>query len=153
VDAANLFGAELDGSQEREGYSWRSARLGPRIGASRIGCSLYELGPGQRSFPYHFHYGNEEWLLVVSGTPTLRAADGERELREGDVVAFPAGAEGAHAIENRSGGPARVAIFSTLVTPSISVYPDSGKIGVRPGVPEDTLDFRRGDAVDYWAGE
>jgi uncharacterized cupin superfamily protein len=151
--AENLFRAELDGAQEREGYRWRSARLGPRIGAERIGCSVYELEPGQRSFPYHFHYGNEEWLLVVGGVATMRTPDGERELRAGDLVAFPAGPEGAHAVENRSGEPLRVAIFSTLVTPGISVYPDSGKFGVRPGVPEDTLNFVRGDAVDYWEGE
>jgi uncharacterized cupin superfamily protein len=151
--AENLFGAELDGAQEREGYRWRSARLGPRIGAERIGCSVYELEPGQRSFPYHFHYGNEEWLLVVAGAATLRTPEGERDLRAGDLVAFPAGPEGAHAVGNRSEEPARVAIFSTLITPSISVYPDSGKIGVRPGVPEDTLNFVRGGAVDYWEGE
>lgn len=37
---------------------------------------------------------------------------------------------------------------------SISVYPDSDKLGVRPpGGGEDRLDFRRDDAVDYWEGE
>jgi hypothetical protein len=37
---------------------------------------------------------------------------------------------------------------------SISVYPDSDKLGVRPsGGGPDRLDFRRGDAVDYWDGE
>jgi hypothetical protein len=38
---------------------------------------------------------------------------------------------------------------------SVSVYPDSDKIGVRPpgGSGPDRLDFRRGDAVDYWDGE
>lgn len=151
--AENLFRAEIDDGQDREGYHWHSARLGPRIGATRIGCSVYELEAGERTFPYHFHYGNEEWLFVVVGEPTLRTPAGERELREGDLVAFPAGPEGAHAVENRSRGPVRVAIFSTRVTPSIAVYPDSGKIGVRPGVPEDTLNFLRGDAVDYWEGE
>ena len=37
---------------------------------------------------------------------------------------------------------------------SVSVYPDSGKVGVRPprGGP-DRLNFRRSDAVDYWEGE
>jgi hypothetical protein len=33
-------------------------------------------------------------------------------------------------------------------------YPDSDKLGVRPpGGGPDRLDFRRGDAVDYWDGE
>jgi uncharacterized cupin superfamily protein len=152
VDVANLFGAELDAFQEREGFRWRGARLGPRIGATRIGCSIYELEPGERTFPYHFHYGNEEWLLVVRGTPTLRSPDGERELRAGDLVAFPAGPDGAHAVANRSGEPARVAIFSTLCLPSVVVYPDSDKVRARWS-DEDALTFRRGDVVDYWEGE
>jgi hypothetical protein len=38
--------------------------------------------------------------------------------------------------------------------PSVSVYPDSDKLGVRPpGGGPDRLDFRRRDAVDYWDGE
>jgi hypothetical protein len=38
--------------------------------------------------------------------------------------------------------------------PSVSVYPDSDKVGVRPaGGGPDRLDFRRGDGVDYWEGE
>ena len=135
------------------GYQGGGVRLGALLGASLLGMTLYELPPGNRICPYHYEYGNEEWLLVVAGAPTLRTPDGERELREGDLVAFPAGPEGAHTVENRSEEPVRVAIFSTLILPAISVYPNSGKIGVRPGVEEDTLDFRRGDAVDYWEGE
>lgn len=149
----NVFGAELDETQDREGFRWRGATLGPRIGAARIGCSLYELDPGERTFPYHLHHGNEEWLLVVRGTPTLRTPEGERELREGDLVAFPAGPAGAHGVENRSGGPARVAIFSTLLLPSVVEYPDSGKVGVRWDEEDGVLRFRRADAVDYWDGE
>jgi uncharacterized cupin superfamily protein len=154
VRRENLFGAELDGSQEREGFRWRNARLGPRIGASRIGCSIYELEAGQKSFPYHFHWGNDEWLLVVRGAPTVRTPGGERQLREGDLLAFPAGPDGAHAVENRTDEPARVAIFSTLVLPSVVMYPDSDKIRARWTQGDDAiLDFRRADAVDYWVGE
>jgi uncharacterized cupin superfamily protein len=153
VDEVNLYADDWDREQVREGYRWRVARVGERVGGRRIGASLYELEPGQHSFPYHFHYGNEEWLLVVSGRPTLRTPDSERELTEGDVVCFPAGPGGAHSFENRTDERARVLVLSTLVTPSISIYPDSGKLGVRPGVPEDTLNFLRPDAVDYWEGE
>lgn len=42
---------------------------------------------------------------------------------------------------------------STQVQPGISVYPESGKIRTRPASPEDTLNFRRADGVDYWEGE
>jgi hypothetical protein len=50
-------------------------------------------------------------------------------------------------------GPGRVLILSANRVPSVSVYPDSDKLGTRPGGDEDRLDFRRADAVDYWDGE
>lgn len=44
-------------------------------------------------------------------------------------------------------------IFGENRRPSISSYPDSDKLGLRPGGEFEPLNFRRGDAVDYWDGE
>jgi uncharacterized cupin superfamily protein len=129
-----------------EQHDYRSASVRETLGGDRIGCTLYEIDAGRQLWPYHFHWNNEEWLLVVDGTPTLRAPDGERELRAGDLVSFPEGPEGAHTLV----GPGRVAIFSTRNQGSVE-YPDSGKVGAGP--PWDRLYFRREDAVDYWLGE
>jgi uncharacterized cupin superfamily protein len=145
----NLYSDELDHEQQRERFRWRAARVGDQIGARRIGGSVYELAADEQTFPYHFHHGVEEWLLVVAGTPVLRTPDGERELRRGDVVCFPVGPPGAHAVR----GPGRVLILSANREPSISAYPDSDKLGTRPGGEEERLNFRRADAVDYWDGE
>jgi uncharacterized cupin superfamily protein len=120
------------------------------LGGDRIGCSLYEVDPGEQLWPYHLHWANEEWLLVVDGVPTLRTPEGERELRPGDLVAFPEGPDGAHTLTNRGEAPFRAAMFSTRNQGSVD-YPDSGKIGAGP--PWDRLYFRRSDAVDYWDGE
>ncbi len=149
VQRFNLLRGELEHESERDGNRWRATRVADHVGAEKIGGSLYELGEGERTFPYHYHHGVEEWLLVVHGTPTLRTPSGERELRSGDVVCFPSGPEGAHALR----GPGRVLILSTGGPPSVSVYPDSDKLGTRPAADEDRLNFRRGDAVDYWEGE
>jgi len=111
-----------------------------------IGPTLYELPAGNQLWPYHLHFGNEEWVVVVSGTPTLRTPKGERELRPGDVVAFVQGEEGAHTFYNRVDEPARILFFSTLRRGSVA-YPDSDKVGAGG------LYFRRSDAVDYWDGE
>jgi uncharacterized cupin superfamily protein len=148
VERFNLLG-ELEHASDRDGFRHRGTRVGERLGASQIGGSVYELPPGERTFPYHFHHGVEEWLLVLGGTPTLRTPAGERELRPGDVVCFPSGPDGAHAVR----GPGRVLILSANREPSISVYPDSDKVGTRPGGDVDRLNFRRGDSVDYWDGE
>jgi uncharacterized cupin superfamily protein len=143
----NLYAA-TEQEHDRAGYRWSSNR----IGGEQMGGTLYDLPAGERTFPYHYHHGIEEWLLVVSGSPTLRTPEGERELREGDVVVFREGPDGAHQVT----GPGRVLIVSNLVWPSVSVYPDSDKVGTRttrdPEDP-DRLNFPRGSAVDYWEGE
>lgn len=149
MERFNVFSGALEPGFEREGYGVRWQRVGPLVGAERIGASVYELEEGQQTFPYHFHHGVEEWLLVLDGTPTLREPGGERALRRGDLVCFPSGPEGAHALR----GPGRIVIFSTGQRPSVSVYPDSDKVGVRAAGDEEPLNFRRGDAVDYWEGE
>ncbi len=153
MEAVNIDSVALEDGPDREGYRHRAARLGTLLGARDIGASVYELPPGQRTFPYHFHHGIEEWLLVLGGTPTVWGPRGERELRRGEVMCFPAGPAGAHAIENRAAEVARLLILSTLTAPSISVYPESGKVGTRPAGEADRLNFRRVDAVDYWEGE
>jgi uncharacterized cupin superfamily protein len=146
----NLFSGELGLESGREGYRWRRARVGEHIGGERIGASLYELGEDEQTFPYHFHHGVEEWLYVVAGEPTVRTPQGSTVLRPGELVCFPVGRGGAHGVR----GPGRVLLFSANREPSISVYPDSDKVGTRPaGAGAERLNFRRGDAVDYWEGE
>lgn len=72
---------------ERPGFRWRRKRI---VG-EHLGASLYELAPGETTFPYHYELGNDELLVVVAGRPTLRDPDGERELQPGDCVLFPVG--------------------------------------------------------------
>jgi len=146
----NLRDAELPPDCDRPGFSHRRASVREALGGDLLGCSLYEVDPGEQLWPYHYHWNNEEWLIVVSGTPTLRTPDGERELRVGDLVAFAEGEAGAHTLYNRSGAPFRVAFFGTRRQGSAH-YPDSGKLGAGP--PWDRVYFRRNDAVDYWDGE
>ena len=142
----NLRDAELQHTCEKPGFRHRVASVREPLGGELIGSSLYELEPGEQLWPYHYHRGNEEWLIVVSGAPTLRTPEGERGLRAGDIVGFPDGEAGAHTLYNRSDGPVRVVIFSTLRRGS-AVYPDSGKVGVAGRC------FRLANAVDYWDGE
>lgn len=146
----NLLDGDPGEPEGREGRVYRRLSVRPWLEAELIGCSLYELPAGTRPWPYHYHDNNEEWLVVVSGTLTLRGPAGIRELASGEVVGFPQGEAGTHDISNRTDETVRVAIFSTLRQGSV-VYPDSDKLGAGP--PHDRRYFRRGDAVDYWEGE
>jgi len=150
----NVLTGQLPVRQDRSGYAWRGRRgLPGEVGLRWFGASVYELPDGEWTFPYHYHHGVEEWLYVVTGAPTLRDPTGERGLMAGDLVCFPSGPDGAHAVR----GPGRVVMFSGVAAAggaSASVYPDSNKLGIRPsGGGPDRLDFRRDDAVDYWDGE
>jgi uncharacterized cupin superfamily protein len=128
-------------------------RLGKQLGATQTGMSVYELPPGQSVCPYHYEYGEEEWMLVLAGRPTLRTPDGERELAPFDAAFFPIGPDGAHQIRNDTDGTVRVAMWSTVITPSATAYPDSGKVGVWTGVEGENLMARRSAHVEYYDGE
>ena len=150
----NLNGdGEWDRSEERPGWRSKDAWVGQRIGGELIGASMYELEPGNRLWPYHTHHANEEWLVVVRGRPTLRTAEGEQNLDKGDVVAFPRGDRGLHQVINHTDAPIRVLMLSTLITPEIVEYPDSGKVGTRGASGERLFLGRLGEALEYWEGE
>jgi uncharacterized cupin superfamily protein len=150
----NVHDLAFDGPNEDDppGFRSRWARLGPSIGAEKMGATVYELPPGEAICPYHYEYPNEEWALVLRGDPVLRTPEGERTLRPGDLVCFPEGPAGAHAVRGGT-ETAHVLLLSTKQKPDVSVYPDSDKIGVFPGNDDDTKLFRRRDAVPYLDGE
>jgi uncharacterized cupin superfamily protein len=155
----NAFNPDLDNSpdrgSDREGFRCRGITYGPIVGSQRLGMSLYELPPGQRSVPYHWHTANEEMLIALRGTVSLRTPDGWRELPEGALVSFPRGERGAHQMRNDTSEPIRFLMVSELRSPEVVVYPDSDKVGARDWETSEglRLNWRAGDAVDYWEGE
>lgn len=148
----NLLSLELETEDEpRSGRRFGGTSLTRDFGAVATGMGVYEIEPGNASWPYHFETNEEEWLIVIEGELTLRTPEGESVLRAGDVACFPAGAAGAHAIRNHTDAPVRYAMPSTREPGGGCVYPDSGKfVIVAPG-------FRHrgwlGEPVDYWEGE
>jgi uncharacterized cupin superfamily protein len=159
TEPVNLYDVSVEGDPaDPPGYRARMARFGPSIGAERLGGTVYELDPGDSVCPYHYENTEEEWLLVLTGTPTLRDPEGEHELAEGDVVCFLEGPGGAHKVTNRSDTVLRILMLSTIPETriagssdpiSITVYPDSDKVGVWPPGKR----FRLSEGVDYWDGE
>lgn len=149
--AASQFEYDKD---DPEGFRSGMARLGKLLGGpEESGISIYELPPGQAVCPYHYEVGEEEWLLVLEGNPTLRHPEGSDRLEPWDVVFFEKGAAGAHGIGNETEETVRVLMFSTVVIPTATVYPDSDKVGIWTGDPETDLLARRESRVDYFDGE
>ncbi len=154
VERVNLFRVPVEFDEaDPEGYGAGMARFGPSIGAALLGGTVYELPPGTSICPYHYEYGDEEWLLVIDGQPTVRHPDGAEQLEPGDVVCFPPGPAGAHKVTNRTDERLRVLMLSSKSPVAVVVYPDSDKIGAFPGDPRDKIMVRRESAVGYWDGE
>jgi uncharacterized cupin superfamily protein len=129
------------------GFQTRYRQLGPLLGGELLGGTVYEFDPGERNGPYHYEIGNEECLLVLDGTPTLRHPEGRDVLAVGDMVVFPEGPNGAHQLINESAAVTRVLILSTMREPYGCAYPDSGKLSTLGGI------FKLTETVDYWDGE
>jgi uncharacterized cupin superfamily protein len=145
VEKVNISSVELDEPLDEAGFRHVATSVGHRLGARRIGASVYQAEAGLPIWPYHYHHGIEEWLYVIAGAPVLREPAGERILTPGDLVCFPSGHLGAHTLN----GPGRFVIFGTGhdVEPYMSVYPDSDKVSGPEGI------LLRSSAVGYWHGE
>ena len=149
----NLYGDEWDGTRDRDGWRVKGAFVGKQIGGELIGATMSEVEPGNKLWPYHTHHANEEWVIVLRGEPTLRTPDGEQPLKEGDVVCFPRGKEGAHQISNRTDSRIRVLMLSTMIDPETIEYLDTGKILAKDAEGEDIVFARPGPTAEYWEGE
>lgn len=153
---------ELPWSEQGDGkrFTVRSRWLGHAAGGQRLGCSLYELPPGGRSFPFHYHLANEEAIYILEGEGMLRLGEQPLPVRAGDYIALPVGPAHAHQLINSSEAPLRYLCASTLQEPEVVVYPDSKKIGVlggpqsidASGQPLRQLS-RHGESLGYWDGE
>jgi uncharacterized cupin superfamily protein len=124
VSDRNIWSDVWDPGEDWSGGGGRSKRL-PRGG--NLGCSLYELDPGN-FVVYHFHHAADELIVVLRGRPTLRTAAGSRTLDEGEVVHFPPGPDGAHGVSNETDEPVRFLMASTLQSPEVVEYPDLKQI-------------------------
>ena len=143
----NIHEPDWDATQDKPPFSWRRSRLGRQAGSQNLGASLFELAPGCVTFPLHVHHANEEMIVVLSGRPTLRSIDSEQLLESGDVVACPPGRRGAHRLDNDTSETVQVLIVSTMLSPEINEFPETGAAWARsypPGTDPAP------DAVELW---
>ena len=140
-------------ADDPDGFRAGLFRPGPDLGAEDSGATVYELPPGQAVCPYHYEHGEEEWLLVLRGRPSMRTPEATEELAPGDLAFFPKGRDGAHQIRNDSAETARVIMWSTVVYPTATTYPDSDKVGVYLRDRSENLIVPRSANVGYYDGE
>ena len=149
----NIFAPAFEYDEsDPDGFHAGMDRFGPKIGASKIGASVYELPPGQALCPYHYE-SDEEWIIVLEGEVSVRHPDGTDVLGTGDAAAFPVGPAGAHKVFNASEETVRLIMLSTKEDPAYAVYPDSNKIGYWNGDRSQHVLVRLGENLEYYDGE
>lgn len=145
-----------------EKFEVRTAHLSQLLGAAKLGYNISSVPPGKAAYPFHSHRVNEEMFFVLAGSGEVRIGDAAYPLREGDVVACPAGGpETAHQIRNNGNEELRYLAVSTQLSPEICDYPDSQKFGVYAllsSTEDEQPKFfyfmgRDGMALDYWDDE
>lgn len=98
-------------------------RMAPASGITDFGYSHVTLKPGAWSAQRHWHEGEDEFVVMLSGEAMLIDDDGEHAMGPGDIAAFPKGDGNGHVLVNRSKADC---VFIAVGKPSATDchYPD-----------------------------
>jgi uncharacterized cupin superfamily protein len=101
IEQVNRTGYPPPFDKEVAGRWYR--RLAPATGLTDFGASHVTLKPGAWSSQRHWHDGEDEFLVMLSGEAVLVEDDGPTVLRPGDCAAWPKGSTNGHHLRNESG--------------------------------------------------
>lgn len=141
IPRTNATGYPAPYDREVEGRWYR--RLAPAAGLTRMGASHVTLAPGAWSSQRHWHRGQDELLVMLEGEAVLVEDEGETPVRPGDVLAWPAGVENGHHLQNRSD--------ALCVFVAISAGPREDDSGAYPDIDMvfDAQGYARKDGTRY----
>ncbi len=126
ADVPELAGSRYPPPHDGPCRDRRVRRLADHVGVRQFGVNLCRMPPGTWSSQRHHHSHEDELLVMMTGEISLVDNDGERLLRPGDVVGFPAGDGNAHHLVNRSGADATFIAIGTDHAEDVCIYPDIG---------------------------
>lgn len=112
-------------------YATRYRQLGEYGGCQRVGVCMEELAAGKHAYPNHYHHLEEEQLMVLDGSLTLRLGDKTYVMNAGSYVVFPAGQKAGHSIYNHTATTCRYLVIGERNPHDVIVYPDSNRVSVR----------------------
>ena len=98
--------------------------LGDAAGLKTIGINHTTLMPGKVSSMRHWHTREDELIYVLEGELVLITDQGEKRMRAGQCVAFPAGLRNGHQFANRGSKPAVYLEVSNRDPRDLAHYPD-----------------------------
>jgi uncharacterized cupin superfamily protein len=100
IPQTNTTGYPAQHAAEVAGRWYR--RLAPPAGLTDFGASHVVLKPGAWSSQCHWHDGEDEMVIMLSGEAVLVEDDGRTIMRAGDIAAWPKGNTNGHHLRNES---------------------------------------------------
>ena len=136
---------------------WKKAFKGERFGmefqvlsefggGSQITVCMEILPPGRQANQAHYHMLEEEHVLVLEGTMTVRLGDNAHVVGAGNYVCFPAGQKVGHSLFNHSPEPCRYLIIGNPQAHDVVVFPETGRVSVRLTGEN----YRKAHTMEYW---
>jgi len=141
-------------------FKAKLGRMGPALGAEKLGVNITIVEPGKRAFPFHVHHAIEEMFFIIEGEGEYRFGKEVHPIKKGDLLSAPCGGpERAHQIINTGDATLKYLAISTNDKMDMVEYPDSGKFAAFSS--EDGSDEkariryvgRTASAVGYFDGE
>ena len=80
-------------------------RLAPTGGLTDFGATHVTLQPGAMSSQRHWHEGEDEFVVMLSGEAVLIENEARTPMAAGDCAAFPKGVADGHHLINESDAP------------------------------------------------
>ena len=77
-------------------------RFAKPVGLKKLGANHVTLEPGAWSSQRHWHFSEDELVVMLTGEAVLVEDGGETILAPGDICIWPAGEENGHCLQNRS---------------------------------------------------
>jgi uncharacterized cupin superfamily protein len=97
--------------------------LGQPFGLQNFGVNYTTLAPGAASALQHYHSKQDELIVILSGTATLKLGDDEILMTEGMCMGFPAGTSVGHCVVNRSDTPVTYLEIGDRTPADVVTYP------------------------------
>lgn len=156
IDDAELIDFGSPGGK----FKAKLGRMGPAVGAKKLGAMLTIVEPGKRAFPFHVHHAIEEMFFIIEGEGEYRFGEETYPVGKGDLLAAPTGGpERAHQIVNTGSETLKYLAFSTMDNVDAVEYPDSGKFLIfasEDGTPQTARMRhigRKDQTAEYFDGE
>ena len=129
-------------------FGMRYQHLSDYGGGTQIGVANEVLAPGRQANPMHYHMLEEEHVLILEGSLTLRLGERSYVMSAGHYVCFPAGQKVGHALYNHTSEPCRYLIIGNTSPHDVAVHTETGRVAVRL-MGEG---YRQSATMGYWEG-